>query len=308
MTEQREPPHPLHVSIVLVLGVLAVSTAALFIRLAMMAAGKQGLDFSLFLASSRLVLASLVLAPTWRQVRQTNLSASAYLYAIAAGVALAAHFVLWISSLSFLSIAASTTLVTTNPIWVAILSWWWWRVPLSRQSLIGIVLGIIGSGLVALGDRGSSGMIEAPVLGSFLALAGSWMVSVYFLFGREAQRQGLFIQHYAAIAYSSAALVLFPVSLLWGVSYWGYPAAVYAYVLGMTLFAQLWGHTSLNWAMRWMSPIIVMLCILFEPVAASILGFIFLGEIPSFSVIGGGCMVLIGVAIALWQPKEPEAS
>lgn len=102
------------VGVVLLAGVFAVSTAAIFIRLAMQAntsAGVSRVGFSLFLAASRLAIASLLLLPAWRNLRASQLSPGALRYAGAAGVCLALHFATWITSLSFTSITASTTLV-----------------------------------------------------------------------------------------------------------------------------------------------------------------------------------------------------
>jgi drug/metabolite transporter (DMT)-like permease len=298
--------------LVLLLGVLAVSTAAIFIRLAMASAGAQGIGFSIFLAATRLGLAALVLIPIWGEIARVEYCRSAYGYAIAAGVALALHFSLWISSLSFISIAASTSLVTTNPIWVALIAWFWLGERLTRRMVWGIGLGVLGSLLVAWGDGSSSGDIAgtnaAPWLGSLLALVGSWLVSFYLLWGREAQKRGLTLQHYVAIAYSTAAILLLPLPLLFGIHYVGYPLATYGYIAAMTAIAQLFGHTSLNWAMRWLPPVAVTLVILLEPIGSSLLGFIFLGEIPSLSVILGGSIIFLGVAIAVLPTRTSSSS
>lgn len=308
MTAQGQAPTLAKVWVVLMLGVVAVSTSSIFIRLAMAAAGEQRIGFSLFIAATRLIFASVILAPTWRTVVNSRPTKAALGYAIAAGMALALHFSLWISSLSFISVAASTSLVTTNPIWVALISWVWLGEKLSRRKTVGIALGIVGSGIVASGGdaMGDSG---SPVLGAFLALAGSWAVSFYVLWGREAQAQGLTIRNYAAIAYTTAAVFLLPMPWLFGVGYAGYPLEVYGYILLMAAIAQLFGHTSLNWSLRWLSPVTVTLLVLCEPVIASILGFFVLKEIPSFSVIMGGCIIFFGVAIAVFQrPIKSKAA
>ena len=291
-------PKSWQVGIILGIGVLAASTSAIFVRLAMEAAGKQGLDFSLFLAASRLSLASLILLPTWRKINTTNVNTKAYYYAIAAGLCLALHFATWISSLAFTSIAASTTLVTTNPIWVALLSWWFLQEKLSRKTMTGIFIALVGGILIALGDSNTSNNYTNPILGDSLALIGSWMVSLYFLLGSQAQKQGLSLGSYSAIVYTTAAILLLPLPLLFGNGYVGYADRVYFYVLLIAIVPQLIGHTSFNWSLRWISPTFVTLSILFEPIGASFLGFILFAEIPSVFVLIGGAIVLSGVAIA----------
>ncbi len=291
-------PKSWQVGIILTIGVLAVSTSAIFIRLAMETAGKQGVDFSLFLAASRLGMSALILLPTWRKIKTTNINSKAYYYAIAAGVCLAVHFATWISSLAFTSIAASTTLVTTNPIWVALLSWFCFRERLSRRTILGIFIALVGAILIALGDGNTESSYNNPLLGNSLALIGSWTVSFYLLLGSQAQKQGLSISNYIAIVYTTAAIALLPLPLVFGNGYLGYPDRVYVYVLLMAIFPQLIGHTSFNWSLRWISPTFITLGILFEPIVASLLGLILFAEMPSIFVLVGGSIVLSGVAIA----------
>lgn len=264
-------------------------------------------------------MAALILLPAWRgfpaeALRRDSAKKStsnpgnsgntgktvrrSLLYSAGAGVFLALHFAAWITSLSYTSIAASTTLVTTNPVWVALLSWVWFKEKPSGLTSLGIAIALAGSLLIGLGSNTGSTASSAPLMGNGLALVGSWAVSFYFLLGREAQRQGLSIGHHAALAYSVAALVLLPLPLLAGQRYTGYPLAVYGYTLLMALFPQSIGHTSLNWAVRWVSPTLVTLTILAEPVGSSILGFLVFQENPGPSVLLGATVILLGVAIA----------
>ena len=289
-------PKGWQVGIVLVIGVLGVSMAAIFIRLTMTTAGRQDVCFSLFIAASRLLIASLILLPTWSRVKPTTITRSAYLYAIAAGICLGLHFATWITSLAFTSIAASTTLVTTNPIWVAILSRWWFKERLSKPAIVGIGVALAGGMLIAFSNNNISSSSN-PLLGNILALLGAIMASLYLVLGGQAQRQGLKIGNYVAIAYTSAAIFLLPLPLLFGTSYFGYSREVYGYLLLMAVVSQLIGHTSFNWALRWISPTFIALSILFEPIVSSYLGLIVFAEIPSMLTIIGGAILLSGVSI-----------
>ncbi|MGI0486262.1 DMT family transporter [Pantanalinema rosaneae CENA516] len=293
----KAPSH-WQIGLVLMIGILAASTAAILIRLAIAAAAIQGVGFSLVLAASRLTIASIVLLPTWRSIQRRPPAIAAYQAAAAAGLALAIHFATWITSLSYTSIAASTTLVTTNPIWVALFSWIWWRELPSRLTLAGIAIALSGGILISLGSESSTVISSQPWLGNGLALMGAWAASAYFLFGREAQRQGMGIGGYATVAYTVAAIVLLPLPLLMGTSYRGYPTLTYGYMVLMALLPQLVGHTSFNWAVRWVSPTLVTLVILFEPVISSILGYWLFREVPGVTVLAGAGVMLLGVALA----------
>jgi drug/metabolite transporter (DMT)-like permease len=292
--------------LILTAGILSVSTAAIFIRLAFAAVDSAGVGFSLVLAASRLTLAALFLLPTWHNFQVRSLQRSALLYSATAGVFLAVHFAAWITSLAYTSIVASATLVTTNPVWVALISWVWFREKPSWITSGGIGLALLGSVLVAIGGSGSDSVGSHPLLGNGLALVGSIAISFYFLIGREAQRRGLGIGNHVAIAYATAAIVLLPLPLLFRTGYTGYSAQVYVAILLMALFPQLIGHTSFNWAVRWISPTLVTLTILAEPIGASILGMIIFQETPSWAVALGALIILAGVAIAAVGTRSEE--
>lgn len=296
-------PSPWQVGLILVTGVLAVSSAAIFIRLANMAAGLSGIGFSLFLSASRLTIASLFILPAWRNLRPNQLSPGAFHYAVGAGICLALHFVTWITSLSFTSIAASTTLVTTNPIWVALLSWLWFKEKPSRLTQLGIAIAFIGGVLIALGDQETVNISPNPALGNSLALVGAGMASLYLLLGREAQRRGLGIGSYITIAYSTGALVTLPLPFMFGVNYFGYSSAVYLYILLMAVLPQLIGHTSFNWAVRWISPTLVTLALLWEPVISSCFGYLVFQELPGRFVLVGATVLLGGIVVAVFGTK-----
>jgi drug/metabolite transporter (DMT)-like permease len=129
---------------------------------------------------------------------------------------------------------------------------------------------------------------------------GAILASLYLLLGREAQRRGLGIGRYAAIAYSTGALVLLPLPPLAGSNYIGYPLTVYLYTVLMAVVSQAIGHTAFNWSVRWVSPTLITLALLFEPVGSSLLGYVVFGEAPGLPVLLGAVVVLVGVAVSLF--------
>jgi drug/metabolite transporter (DMT)-like permease len=151
-----QKPSNWSIALILTIGVLAVSTASILIRLANLKAGAGGLGFSLVLAASRLTLSALILLPAWSKIQWKALQPGARRYAAAAGLCLALHFALWITSLSYTSIAASTALVTTNPVWVALLSRFWFGEKLSKMSIAGITIALAGGMAIALGSAGAA--------------------------------------------------------------------------------------------------------------------------------------------------------
>ena len=145
-------PANFKVILILTIAIFAVSTSAIWIRLAMQTANNYTVGFSIFLAASRLIFSALILLPNSYKIKTNSTNDKAYYWAIIAGICLAGHFASWISSLAFTSIAASTTLVTTNPIWVGLLSRFLFREKLSKLTIIGIGISFAGGFLIALNN------------------------------------------------------------------------------------------------------------------------------------------------------------
>jgi len=305
--EQPNSPSRWRVSLILLLGIGAASTAAILTRFASLSVLASLSGFSLVIAATRMGFAALLLAPLWRNILSHRPSGAALRWAIAAGFALALHFASWITSLSYTSIAASTTLVTTNPLWVTLLSWWWYGDKPRLLTWLGIGIALLGSSFIGFGSQATA-IATHPALGNGLALVGAIAASFYFLLGREAQQRGLSISHYAAIAYTTAAIFLFPIPFWLGLGYTGYSVQTYLYLLLIALIPQLVGHTSLNWAIRWVSPTQVALTILLEPVFSSVLAVILFKEIPSSLTWLGIPLLLLGVGVTAFRPAIASAN
>jgi len=285
---------------ILTLGILSVSFAAIFIRLASRAAPLEGPLFSLVIAAGRMGIAALLLLPTTLLAMQRySLERKQWLYILGAGFFLALHFLSWISSLEYTSVAASTALVTTNPLWVSLFSWLFLKESPSKQTWLGAAIALLGGALVGLGQSG--GLSSNPLLGNTLALLGAVAVSAYFLLGRQVQLSGVPITLYSGLVYAVAALFLVPLPLLTGVGY-GAPLQAYLWIGLLALVPQVLGHTSFNWAVKYVNPTLVTVLILLEPIGASLAAIALFKEIPGPTVLLGAFILLIGVGTALWQP------
>ena len=131
--DQERPPIILPFAIIIAL--LAVSTASIFIRFA------QQDTPSLVIAALRLTFASLLLAPIAfirYRAEIRILSRRDRVMGIFSGIFLAVHFATWISSLEYTTVASSVVLVSTGPLWVALLSPFFLKEPLTKSILVGM--------------------------------------------------------------------------------------------------------------------------------------------------------------------------
>jgi drug/metabolite transporter (DMT)-like permease len=272
-------------------GVVMVSTAAIAIRVAQEEAP------SLSLAAWRLTLATLILAPLAlgrHRAELTRLSRGELIRAVAAGLLLALHFATWISSLEFTSVAASVVLVATNTLFVSLLSPLLLKESVPRIMLVGVIVAIIGSGIIGLGDLGGG---SAPLLGDLLALAGAICGAGYMMIGRTLRRK-LNLVTYIFVVYGVAAVALLAIALLSRQPMGGFSAQTYGAFLYLAVGPQLIGHTSFNWALRYLSAAYVTITLLSEPIGSSLLAWLLLDEPPTPLEVGGGMLILAGIAIA----------
>jgi drug/metabolite transporter (DMT)-like permease len=272
-------------------GVAGVSSSAVLVRLT--AAPALAIGFW------RNTLAVAVLAPI-AMVRHRGevrtLSRRSRGLLVAAGALLALHFALWIPSLALTGVAASTVLVTTTPVWVALIG----RVVLGervgRTSAVGIAVAIVGAIVITGGDLGDAS--GRAVAGDLLALGGAIAAAGYVVLGRSLRRS-VSLPVYATSVYAVAATVLAAAMLVTGTPFAGYAPEVWGLFAAMAAGPQLLGHTVFNLLLGELDAWIVALAVTAEPVGATILGFLVLGEVPSGVEVVGGLLTLTGIAVAL---------
>ena len=279
------------------LGVLIVSTAALLIRFAIDAGAGP-----LAVAAGRLTIAALIVAPIALMMRGPELrrlQRRDWAIAAVAGAFLAAHFATWFASLQYTSVASSVALVTTNPIWVGLLSWLLLAEPPSRRTVAGILTAVLGSALIIAADLGGASEApgRSPMLGNGLALAGAVAISGYFLVGRGLNRR-MTLLAYVAIVYGTAAVAMNAIAIAGGQGLWTIPAAAWLPIVAVALGPQLAGHTIINASLRHLSATFVALAILGEPVGSAVLAWLFLGETFAPLQLAGFATLLAGIVVA----------
>ena len=295
---QSEPRPRFNPALVLLTGVLAVSSGAIFVRLSEAP--------SLVTAAWRLTFATLLLLPyaLWKARDELRrLSRRELGLGMVAGLFLALHFATWISSLSFTSVANSTVLVNTTPVWVALLTPWLTRDRVSRRAWLGIGASVAGGIVIGLGDFAGG---TRALIGDGLALAGSLALAGYLLSGRTL-RARLSLPAYLTVCYSSATVLLWACVLVAGLPATGFNAKTWGALLGMALVSQHLGHSSYNWAMKYFSAGFIAVCLLGEPVLSSLLAWQLFGEALTWGKAAGGALILAGIYLAATESKPLAA-
>jgi drug/metabolite transporter (DMT)-like permease len=213
---------------------------------------------------------------------------------VVAGLFLAAHFAAWLPSLSMTTVAASTALVTTTPIWTALAArvsgvrlpaaiWW------------GLVLAVLGVALIAGVDVAVS---LRALAGDGLALLGALCAGGYVLSGARA-RQRLSTSAYAVVCYSVCAVAIAVAAVLADAPLGGFSGRDWLLIAAITVCAQLLGHTLLNLLLSSVGPTMVSLVVLLEVPGALVFALVILGQVPPLLALPGVALVVAGVALVV---------
>jgi len=284
LTALGERPH-----VVIAVAVAAVSTSALLVRFSSAPA--------VVLAFYRVLFTTLFVAPlfatryggAFRAFDRRDLAVAA-----AAGVALAVHFAAYFESLAWTSVAASVTLVQSQPIFVAAGAAVLLGESVGRRRTVGILLAVCGMAAMSAGEGAGAG--AAPLYGNALAVLGAVMAAVYVLVGRSL-RQRVAVVPYVLVVYGACTLALFAVAVGRGLPLTGYGAREWLLFVALAVGPGLLGHTAINWALERVESSVVSVSLLGEPIGAAVLAAVFLAETPGVVTVAAGAVVLGGIYV-----------
>ncbi len=275
--------------VVLMLGIIGVSTGSIFARLADAPA--------LVTAAYRMGLAALILIPlaAWKAGGELrSLSVHDFKLALLSGFFLALHFTSWISSLDYTAIANSVVLVNTIPLWVGLFTPLISKDRMRGATITSIIVSVIGAAIIGFGDFATGGK---ALWGDLLAVFGAVCAAVYLLCGRKLRRK-LSLLSYVAICYGSAAFILWLVVLILNFPITGYSIQTVTAFWAMALISHLIGHSSYNWSLKWFSTSLVAVSLLGEPIGSTLLAFIIFDEGLTWTKLIGGLFILLAIYIA----------
>lgn len=298
----------------LVLGVVAVSTAAILSRVAMgespeVASADPGAASALAVAFWRCAGGALALAPFALRHRRAGvrLGPTRRKQLIGSGLALGLHFALFQGALALTTVASAATLATMSPIFVALGAARFLAEPAERRVIASMGVTIVGAVVIGAGDLAGLDLGPRALIGDAMAFASAIAVTGYLLVGRVA-RADVPVSVYAAVVYGVAAAGLGVLALAVGAPLVGYAPTTWLAILGLIVGPQLLGHTIFNTLLSRVPATLVSIVVLAEPVGAGVLAWLVLGELPAGAFAIGAPLVLLGVAAAAFGGRQPATS
>lgn len=292
---------PFRAYAVIVVAIVATSSAAILIRLAL----DEDMP-PLLIACARLLIATVALTPiVLRRHRGTfaGLTRNELTLITLAGLCLAVHFSAWVASLQYTTVLVSVVIVSTGPIWVAILEVIFLHIRLSRLVVLGLLVALLGGIVIGFPLQGafdaaqSTESLNATITGALLALVGALTVSVYMLIGRKL-RAKLHVIPYVWLVYGVASVGALLAIAITSTPISGFRPQGYLVLLAMGLVPQLLGHSSLNYLLEYFPAAMVSMFSQLEPIGSAILALMLFRELPPGKQIVGSAIIIIGVILA----------
>lgn len=292
---------PLWIYGILIAALGAFSVSAILIRYAVDAPGTA-------VAVWRTLFASAILAP-FALVRSRGewkeFSAREWTLTLVAGVTLGLHFLAWIHSIYFTTVASAAVLVSLSPVFMGLMSWLILRERLPHAEVIAIAVAVLGTVVLGIADARSSEAAVAgadPLLGNTLALTAALLVSIYLIIGRVVRRTCSWLAYVVPLYVTTAVTTLVAAAVL-DIPLFGYEPRIYLLCFSMAVIPQIVGHGSYNYLLHWFKAPTLGLAMLVEPIGASILAFILFSETPTPLAIVAMVIILFSVASVI-RPRS----
>ena len=292
---------PRRVYWILAAGLLAISFSPILVRVADEAPPSV-------VAVWRTLLSVLFLLPfamrrslaSWR-----THDAKAWTLIALAGVLLGFHFVAWIASIHFTSVASASVLFTTNPLIIALLGFVLLGERLKRPIVVAILVSVAGASMIGFGDMSQQTFPDAT-LGNGLAVSAAALFAGYLLVGRVARQTSDWLA-YVFPLYVVVVVTTVVFALVEGVTLTGYSWVVYVACALMALGPQILGHGSLNYAVRYIPAAVLGLLGLVEPVLSTVWAWMLFGEVPSALSLGGMVLILASLPVVYLPNRNLSA-
>lgn len=282
--------------ILFVIGIIAISFSAILVKWSEAEAS--------VLAMYRLYLTNVLLLPfLWKyrdEIARLKLKHWGLLFC--SGLALGLHFLLWMASLSYTTVASSTVILTLEPIMVMLGSYYLFKVRANKIMLIGMGVAFAGSLVIGLGDFKVSG---TALFGDALSFFSVVAVSIHMLLGKKLREYiGAYVYSFFVFLFAGTSLAVY--NLLFGYSFGGYSGKEWGLFLLLAIVPTLFGHYLFNWLLKYMNASAVSMAVLGEPVFASLLAWQLLGEKLTTVQLVAGFFILTGVWVFIRYGKDTK--
>lgn len=299
---------PLRTYFILSAGLAMFAFAPIFVRGA-------GVDADpVAITTIRTVIAFLILVPFWlfarfkdyrnkEELSKVVFSRKEVGWSALAGLFLAVHFMLWIGSLFFTSVASASVLVTIHPIMLIVVESFFLKKRFPIASWIGVFIAFAGSVFLGITDSAPNEAFRNPLLGNFMAISAAFMFVFYILISQKIRKSSGWLDYVFSV-YGFTALSCVIIAFMMDVTWWDQPQNTILSGLALAVGASVIGHGSMNYAVKFISATLLSTLILIEPVFATLLAFLIFAEMPAIGSIVAMFIIMGGVLVTWWARRR----
>ncbi|MFE5318538.1 DMT family transporter [Paenibacillus sp. NPDC056579] len=280
-----------HPFILLCISILSVSMSSIMIKFSDTPTSVAGM-YRLFIS----VIIMLAFVP-WKMLRSLKMDIKDWSTVLLAGLFLGLHFLFWMESLVYTSVASSMVILSLQPLFVMIGSYFLFKAQVSLLTVFCLIVALLGSILIAWGDIGVS---KEALIGDGLSLLGTLFVSAYLLAGQKVSRK-IDANVYSIFVFLIGGTVMLIYNLINHYSFIEYHSSDWTYFLLLAVIPTIFGQYIFNLLLKSIGATTVSVGIIGEPVLAIILAYLLLGETISLFQFLGGIMTLFGMGMYFWS-------
>lgn len=289
---------PIHPNFLLLISILAVAISSILIKSSDTPPSVAGMY--------RLYITVLIMLPfvPWKNMKAIQLSSREWTIVVTAGISLGLHFLFWMQSLSYTSVASSMVILALQPFFVMVGSYFLFKERVTLKICLCMAGAVLGSVIIAWGDIGVS---RQALIGDGLSLLGTVSISLYMLAGQKVSNK-IPANLYSVIVFLLGGTVMLIYSITNSYSLTAYNSSDWLYFLLLAIIPTIFGHFVFNLLLKHVGATTVSVGVIGEPVLAIILAYTFLGEIIGPSQVIGGLFTLVGMGMYFWlKSKEMQS-
>jgi drug/metabolite transporter (DMT)-like permease len=283
--------------IAILIGIISISSAAILVKLAHDAPAS-------IIATYRLLFATLLMTPflfsSNKKAELKSIGKRDWILSSISGICLAFHFIFWFESLKLTSITSSVVLVSLQPLFAFIGAYFLFKESIKPSIILYIFIAIGGSIIISWGDIQVSGK---ALIGDVLALLGAVMMTGYLLIGQMVRKR-LSATTYTYSVYGVSSITLILYNFILQKPFISYPVKYWIIFLALAILPTFLGHSLFNWALKWVSTSTISMAMLFEPVGASLLAWVFFQETITWTQVIGGSMIIISLILFILRTSN----
>ena len=291
--------------LILAVGVVALSTAVILVKLSELPPG--------ILATGRLLGGAAILTPLMlaerRKLRPPPFGWTDLKNSLPAAILLAFHFIVWFVGIRLTTAANATLVVNLTPVAMPFALFLLVGERVTAREVVGTL--IATAGVLVLGLGGAAEFSLASFWGDLVCIAGMLLCVFYLVLARRNGR-GRGIVGYLVPLYATAGVLTLAYSALSGEiaavldARHAWPREL-ALLVGLALIPTAFGHSVLNYSMVHLRGQVVAVANLGQVFFATLFAIPLLGERPELAFYPACALIFAGAIIAIFRPRVRPA-